>query len=301
MSKPSREEFLARRKAGIGGSDIAAIAGLSPWRSPLDVYYDKVDPVIDFEDALPVGKTASLYWGTVMEDAIGKAYTKLTGRKICHYNRMLVHPDHPYFIGDVDFLAYCEDGSRPAKPKGEIITDLGIEIKTCRYPSEDWGEAGTDEVPMYYFCQCQWYMYLIPSIMRFDLVVLFGGSDMRIYTIRRDDAIIARLAEIGWQFWNNNVLPQLPPPPRSLDEVRMAFPTTTGRSMIASVELEQAVAEYATISAQRKAIEDREAEIKNKIAIAMADADLLTLPDETILVTFKEEKRGRVLRFRKSK
>ena len=301
MSKPSREEFLARRKAGIGGSDIAAIAGLSPWKSPLDVYYDKVDPVIDYEDALPVGKTASLYWGTVMEDAIGKAYTKLTGRKICHYNRMLVHPDHHYFIGDVDFLAYCEDGSRPAKPKGEIVTDLGIEIKTCRYPSEDWGEAGTDEVPMYYDCQCQWYMSLIPSIMRFDLVVLFGGSELRIYTIHRDDAIIARLAEIGKQFWNNNVLPQLPPPPRSLDEVRMAFPTTTGRSMIASVELEQAVAEYATISAQRKAIEDREVEIKNKIAIAMADADLLTLPDETILVTFKEEKRGRVLRFRKSK
>jgi hypothetical protein len=71
--------------------------------------------------------------------------------------------------------------------------------------------------------------------------------------------------------------------------------------MVASVELEEAVAEYSEISAQRKAIEDREAEIKNKIAIAMADADLLTLPDETILVTFKEEKRGRVLRFRKSK
>ena len=40
---PSREEFLARRKQGIGGSDIAAVCGLSPWRSPLDVYYDKLN------------------------------------------------------------------------------------------------------------------------------------------------------------------------------------------------------------------------------------------------------------------
>ena len=39
----TREEWLSARRTGIGGSDIAAILGLSPWRTPLDVYRDKVD------------------------------------------------------------------------------------------------------------------------------------------------------------------------------------------------------------------------------------------------------------------
>ena len=33
----SREDWLAHRLDGIGGSDIGAILGLNPWRSALDV------------------------------------------------------------------------------------------------------------------------------------------------------------------------------------------------------------------------------------------------------------------------
>ena len=81
----TREEFLLRRKSGIGGSDVAAIAGLSPWRSPLDVYYDKLKIELGAdsrEELLPVGETAASYWGSVHEAAIGKAYTAVTGSTV---------------------------------------------------------------------------------------------------------------------------------------------------------------------------------------------------------------------------
>ncbi|HQE50274.1 MAG TPA: YqaJ viral recombinase family protein, partial [Fervidobacterium sp.] len=38
----TQEEWLQFRKRGIGGSDISAILGLNPWKSPLALYYDKV-------------------------------------------------------------------------------------------------------------------------------------------------------------------------------------------------------------------------------------------------------------------
>jgi len=36
----NREQFLLDRKKGIGGSDVASILGVSPFRTALDVYYD---------------------------------------------------------------------------------------------------------------------------------------------------------------------------------------------------------------------------------------------------------------------
>ena len=127
----TRNEFLTRRRSGIGGSDIAAIARLSPWRSPADVYLDKLGLKPEEEDApAPVGKSAALYWGGVLESELRKAYTAVTGRRVMRYNRLLRDKNHPYFIGDVDGLAYCEDGRQPFNMRtGEVWTDKGVELK----------------------------------------------------------------------------------------------------------------------------------------------------------------------------
>ena len=72
----NREEFLARRKAGLGGSDIAAIVGISPWSTPRDIYLDKKGL------AAPEQETDAMYWGTTLEDIVAREYSKRTGRKI---------------------------------------------------------------------------------------------------------------------------------------------------------------------------------------------------------------------------
>ena len=47
----NREQFLLDRKQGIGGSDVAGIMSLSPgWSSPLDVYNDKLNPIVVEEE-----------------------------------------------------------------------------------------------------------------------------------------------------------------------------------------------------------------------------------------------------------
>ncbi len=294
----TRDEFLLRRQSGIGGSDIGAICGVNPWKSPLDVYRDKVaDPEsIINNEAFPVGETKSLYWGSVHEAAIADAYTIVSDVKLMRYNRLITHPEKPYFIANVDRLAYCADGSRPFNTKtGEIFTDTGIEIKTARFKDDEWGDEGTDEVPAQYFLQCQWYMGLIPSIKRFILVVLFGGNDMKVYRIERDDQIIAKIQEIADNFWNNNVIARVAPPPRTFEEVKALFPSAAIVKMTASAELEADIRQLAELTAKRKSAEQLEADQKFKVAEAMAECEMAVSVDGTPLATFKEGKRGRLL------
>ncbi len=37
----SREDWLSYRRQGLGGSDAAAVLGISPFRTARDLYYDK--------------------------------------------------------------------------------------------------------------------------------------------------------------------------------------------------------------------------------------------------------------------
>ena len=37
-----REDWLDWRRRGIGGSDVGAICGISKYKSPIDVYLDKI-------------------------------------------------------------------------------------------------------------------------------------------------------------------------------------------------------------------------------------------------------------------
>lgn len=40
-----REQWLEYRRKGIGGSDAAAVLGISPFRTGRDLYYDKLNIV----------------------------------------------------------------------------------------------------------------------------------------------------------------------------------------------------------------------------------------------------------------
>lgn len=95
---------------------------------------------------------------------------------------------------------------------GSCTASHPLECKTASpFNQSDWGELGTDEVPMSYLVQCLWYL-AITNLERCDVAVLFGNSDFRIYEVYRDkeleDLIIAKAAS----FWNEYVLPDSPPP-----------------------------------------------------------------------------------------
>lgn len=220
----TRADWLKLRRRGIGGSDVAAIIGISKWRTPLDIYNDKTEegePADDQEEDNP-----SMEWGRRLEPVIREKYADATGFRVSKPNAMFVNTGHPFMIADVDGI--CEDGRI-------------LECKTAR-SGKDWGEEGTDEIPQYYQTQVQHYMAVLGAPVC-DVAVLIGGSDFRIYTVRRDQELIDLLINDEEEFWEKHVVPGIPPAPMSISEMAATYPDSNGGEVEATSEIADALKE----------------------------------------------------------
>lgn len=215
----SLEEWLVQRKAGLGGSDIGAILGLSPYRTPVDVWMDKTGRSAGQDETL------QMRFGTYAEEFVAREYSAKTGRAVQRFTTMLHHPSAP-ILGNVDRLVIPE-GAKVASHKGEIRTDRGLECKTASafasFNSDEWGEEGTDQVPASYLVQCATYMALT-GCAYWDLAVLFGNQEVRIYNLVRDldleNEIIARASE----WWATHVIGDVSPEPSNITDCNKLFP-----------------------------------------------------------------------------
>lgn len=205
-----REDWLLQRQKGIGGTDIAAILGIHPYKSAIDVYLGKLGL------SEPVDITDAMWWGNYLEAGVAQKYSDETGFKVLRgeavasvfnpercgvFNgqTLVHHPELAYFLGTPDGVVV---------PNGNY--DRGLEIKTAGFKSEEWGKPGTDEVPAHYLLQCAWYM-LVTGIDVWDLAVLFHGNESAIYQIRRNPELEQQMIEAGRAFWNDNILKEVPP------------------------------------------------------------------------------------------
>ena len=76
--KLTREDWLAFRRRGIGGSDAAAVLGISPFRTGVDLYYDKLGlPVAESEE-----NWVAMEMGNLLEDLVARIIAKKTGLKV---------------------------------------------------------------------------------------------------------------------------------------------------------------------------------------------------------------------------
>lgn len=248
----TRAEWLKLRQIGIGGSDVAALLGLSKWRTPLDVYNSKVEEPIEVDNV-------SMEWGRRLEPVIREKYTEAVGMEVTIPPFMFQHPEHTFMIADVDGI----------RADGRIV-----EIKTAR-TQMGWGEEGTDEIPDYYKTQVQHYMTVLGA-KSCDVAVLIGASDFRIYTVESDLELESLLIEAEADFWHNHVEPQLPPPPMTIDEMKVAFPVSRKASVECTNEIFNHVEALALIQNKMKELKEREEAHKAAIHGAMGEADTLS-------------------------
>ena len=128
----------------MAGSDIGAILGLSPYKTPVDVWAEKT------RRAEPVRETLQMRFGTFAEEFVASEYSVITGRAVQRYTPMLRHPTAP-LIGHVDRLVIPE-GQKRASHQREIRTDTLLEAKTASafaaFREEEWGRPA----PM----PCRW-------------------------------------------------------------------------------------------------------------------------------------------------
>lgn len=270
MTSQPRIEWLKGRQTGIGGSEIAAICGLNQYKTPMQIWESKVNPVQDEETSQPA------YWGTVLEDVVAKEYALRTGNKVQRLTKQMRHPDFNFAIANIDRAVINPDISGNVRWKdGKLTTDRILECKTANgFAAKQWGEAGTDSVPDSYLIQCQWYLGITGASVC-DLAVLIGGQDFRIYTINRDDDLINDLLQQGAAFWElvkNNIAPD---PINYPEAVKKWAISDSSLSVQADDLLIDDLEKIQSIKAQVKELETQEDEIKARVVYALKEAETL--------------------------
>lgn len=194
----SREEWLRYRRQGIGGSDVAAIMGFSPFCTKRDLYYDKlgIKPAMDEEESNWVAKEV----GHRLEDLVAEIFSKKTGLTVFPIRKMFRHPLYTFMLADVDFFIEFPDGT------------LGIlECKTTNYNCQDKWE--NDSVPINYEYQGRHYMSVM-NIKKMYFACLYGNNENEfiIRYMERDLELEEEIIAEEEFFWKEQVEKKVEPP-----------------------------------------------------------------------------------------
>ena len=196
----SEAEWLAYRRKGIGGSDVAALLGVSPWRTARDLFYDKLN-IVAVEDS--EDNWVALEMGHLLEPLVAKIFQHRTGYKVYQVKKMFQHPKYPWMLADVDYFVEVPDG-----------TTAILEIKTTNYNAKDhWWLDGEETVPVYYEYQGRHYMAVM-DVDRCFFCCLYGNNEEEsiIREIQRNQAYEDEMIFLEQYFWQNHVLTKTPPP-----------------------------------------------------------------------------------------
>jgi putative phage-type endonuclease len=268
--------YLKNRQLSIGGSDIGAILGLSKFRSALAVWMEKTGKEVKALDSLP------LRFGSFAEEFVASEYTRHTGVDLIHEESIYLHSQYSFMSAHIDRFVHGDGLSNAA-------TRL-LECKTANpFARGEWGEPGTDQVPMSYLCQCIWYM-AITGIEQCDLAVLFGNSDFRIYEITRDLELEALIIERALHFWNEYVLKDTPPPARTEDDYQALFKKSDpSKTIEANSKTAELIRQLQSLNTQSGDVDEQITQIKQHIMSEMKEAEVLSYQGN-VIATWKAPK-----------
>ncbi|MFE7360697.1 YqaJ viral recombinase family nuclease [[Kitasatospora] papulosa] len=182
--EPGTPDWHAARAAGIGGSEIAAVMGISPYESRFSLWHRKQGLIA------PVEESEEMYWGKVHEPGICARFAALHPELFVSMAPTYADAEHPWMIANPDRLIV------PA-PRTDRPVEI-VEAKTAR-DEHGWGEPGTDVIPVHYRAQCLWYMRVL-RVTRCHVAVLIAGSEYREYVIQYDAAEADLMVTAGAEF-----------------------------------------------------------------------------------------------------
>ena len=194
-SEMSREEWLEARRNGIGGSDASAILGMNPYSSPLKVYMDKTGEAKEEET------NEAMRQGTDLEQYVADRFVEFmeqqgTPKKVRKCNRILRHPEYPWMLANID--------------REVLRENAGLECKTTSPYSKFRFDEG--EINPHYYWQCVHYMAVTGAERWYVSIVVLGKSH-HVFCIERDEEAIETLIEAEKAFWEEHVVPRVPPLP----------------------------------------------------------------------------------------
>ncbi|GHU01991.1 hypothetical protein FACS1894186_5790 [Alphaproteobacteria bacterium] len=208
-----REEWLAARQNGLGGSDAACVLGANPYRTNVELWEDKAGLRLSAD----LSDNPAVQYGIAAEGPLRRLFALDYPRFLLRYEEFDLRrdPEHPELLATLD---------------GELADDLTgargtLEIKTATLQSAQARKAWADgSVPQSYYCQvlhnmavCRHEFAYLRALLIFPA---FGDvperREIRDYRFDARDAQVKvdteflRNAEIA--FWRDYVVPNRKPP-----------------------------------------------------------------------------------------
>ena len=267
-----KESWLKYRKQGIGGSDAGAVCGLNPYRTAIQVYYDKTSDLIEDVD------NEAMRQGRELEEYVARRFCEASGKKVRRANAMFYDEKNPFMIADVDRMIVGENA--------------GLECKTASpYPEEKWRD---DKIPLSYQLQCYHYM----SVCNADswyIAVLIYGRDFKYYKIERDDEVIENLIRIEKEFWNEYVLKQVIPDPDGSKTADVAIAERFKESKSITIPLtgfDERLERRQELLSLLEKIETEKRQIDQELKLYLGDAEIAE--NESYRVSWKNISRSSI-------
>jgi putative phage-type endonuclease len=191
-----REEFLRRRKTGLGGSDMGAVMGLSKYRTPLDVYNDKTSEEIN------LAPNDILDLSSYLEDYTARKFADLKGFTVKRHNAELTHRLYPYLKGNIDRRIMPECGN------------LSMGILECKALSTyNFRKVEMYGIPDEYMIQLQFYFMVSGYKYTWGYFAILNRDNgkMLVFKVEADRELGKAIETAGVNFWENHVAKRIPP------------------------------------------------------------------------------------------
>lgn len=197
----STEKWEEDRRYGLGGSDIAALTGDSPFGNSWTLFLDKTHMAKqDFSE-----DWFRLQYGHATEPLVAELFARKFSARVVNETGMFKHPDYDFIRANLDRLAIL--------PTDELVI---LECKTTNpFAKSVWKDAP----PIYYQWQGRQYLCVInailkkaglPVIEKVYFSALYGNVESEaIYRkINLDPQLEEEMVELEKRFWTEHIVPK---------------------------------------------------------------------------------------------
>jgi putative phage-type endonuclease len=258
----------------IGGSDLAAIIGLSKWKSPYQLYLEKIEEPFEQET---LKKQQFFECRKLAEPYILSVQQFKDGITPTNTNRRFTDCEHDFFSSEIDFEYH--DDEFGSEQNGEIKTVTPYDH------SGSFGQEWTNEIPEEYLCQAQWNLG-VTKRQKCRMIVMSHWDDFRRYIIYRDDELINLLRKEALIFWER-IQSKCPPPPSTVSDFKIRTPNKI--SVTANDEAIELVERIKNLKKSSKELDSLEEDLK----LFIGDAEILVDSSGRQIASWKQQETRR--------
>ena len=305
------QEWLDFRERGLGASEIGTLMGVNSWKSPAELYYQKIGLIPQKQV-----QNMPMFMGTILEQTVADIFEHWEkdeatmiknfgeGKKVRQLYEpvgYIINPLYPHLFFSPDRLITTKD----IRVRNSVINLENVEaiaeIKTINGWSAKQWEGG---IPPSYYLQLQTYLLGL-GVQKGYLVVLKDGRDFSVHEYEADEDIISSIISITTDFWervelgreafkNGGDYDQYAPPPDGTEAfseyLTERYANPEDKSIASNVEIDEYITHYLKLGGKITELEDEKREASNMIKNHMGNYALLN--SDIAKVTWRPNKNG---------